>query len=507
VTTVATYIYNDGKPSQYRSSTQIFLQASEVDQSLSGLTALIQGDRNITNQASLLQTPAIARVVAKDIGFQGDPDALLDAITVKPSTGSDFLVLTAVDGSSAGAARIANSFAEAFVDNQNATTRAQIRRGLTTARRQLRLLPVTVANTEARASLRTRISSLEALNGLSTGGAKQIDQARPGARFAPQPRRSALFGFALSLVLAIFASFGLERLDRRVKHLDEVDQAYDAPVLAAMPQLQGGITVRSNGDTPQIAPALREAVRGLRTNLQLASPDKPLRSFVVTSGLAGEGKSTLVLNLALAYAESGLRVAVIECDMRLPSMSRLIAVKRSPGLSDVLAGDCGLAEAVQRVEVGTTAAPLVAVPAGGSPATGAWSRQPAALTMLTAGAQPGDPSSLLATEAMRGVLASAQADADIVIIDTPPLLAVSDALPLLAHVDGVIIVARLGTTNRSAGRRLREVTKRIPGATVLGVVANAVPASEFGGGNYYGYGYGYGAAYGAANGTDSAGTS
>jgi Mrp family chromosome partitioning ATPase/capsular polysaccharide biosynthesis protein len=499
VTTIATYVYNEHKPSQYRSSTQIFLQASEVDQALNGAGGTFQGDRNIVNQASLLRTPAIARVVAKDIGFRGDPAALLGAIAVTPSTGSDFLVISAVDGTSTGAATIANGFARAFIDNQNATTRAQITRALATARRQLGLLPVIAANTEARATLRTRISSLEALNGLSAGGAKQVDEATPGARFAPQPRRSALFGFALSLVLSILAAFGLERLDRRVKHLDEVDPAYDAPVLAALPVLQSGQATRSaNGAVPEIAPALREAVRGLRTNLQLASPDKPLRTFLVTSGLAGEGKSTLVLNLALAYAEAGLRVAIIECDMRLPSLSKLVPVKLSPGLSDVLAGQCSLAQAVQRVEVGATAAPLAAVAAG--PGAGSWSRQATPLTVLAAGAQPADPSSLLATDGMMRVLDSAEADSDIVLIDTPPLLAVSDALPLLAHVDGTIIVARIGTTNRAAGRRLKEIINRIPGATVLGVVANAVPAADFTGGNYYGYGFGYGTAYGSANG-------
>jgi receptor protein-tyrosine kinase len=505
VTTVATYVYNERKPSQYRSSTQIFLQVSEVDQALNGVSGSIQGDRNIVNQANLLRTPAIARVVAKDIRYAGDPDALLGLITVTPSTGSDFLVISAVDGTSTGAAAIANAFARAFIDNQNATTRTQIQRALATAQRQLGLLPVTAANTDARATLRTRISSLEALNGLSAGGAKQVDQARPGARFAPQPRRSAVFGFALSLVLAILASFGLERLDRRVKHLDEVDPAYDAPVLAAMPILQNGPPTRgANGAAPEIAPALREAVRGLRTNLQLASPDEPLRTFLVTSGLAGEGKSTLVLNLALAYAEAGLRVAVIECDMRLPSISKLMPVKLTPGLSDVLAGKCSLIQAVQRVDVAATAAPLGAVAAGPGPAVGSWSRQPIALTVLTAGAQPPDPSSLLATDGMMRVLESARADSDIVIIDTPPLLAVSDALPLLAHVDGTIIVARIGSTNRAAGRRLREIINRIPGATVLGVVANAVPASDFTGGNYYGYGFGYGAAYGTANGVADA---
>lgn len=492
-TTVATYAYNERKPDRFRSSTQIFLQASDIDQALFGMGGPLEGDRNIVNQANLLQTPAVAREVAERIDFQGDPAVLLDAIEVTPSTGSDFLVVSATGDTAGGAAELANGFAAAFINLRAATTREDIQRALDTARRQLARLPDTTTNSAARETLRTRISSLEAIQSVSPGGARQVDRAVPAAApFAPQPRRAALFGLALSLVLAMLAAYGLERADRRVRHLDEVDPAYGAPVLAALPHLQGSMISRSNGNAPEVAPAFREAVRGLRTNLRLASPDTPLRTFLVTSALPGEGKSTLVLNLALAYAESGLRVAVIECDLRLPSLPRLIAVKPSPGLTDVLAGEVELAAAVQGVEIGSPAAAAIAAPATDRAPTGAWALEPPTLTVLTAGAQPADPSSLLATQRMKRILESAQADADVVLIDTPPLLSVADALPLLGSVDATILVARIGVANRSAGRRVQDIIERIPGASLLGVVANDVPASEFAG-DYYGYGAAYGA--------------
>ncbi|MDP8908789.1 MAG: P-loop NTPase [Chloroflexota bacterium] len=492
-TTVATYVYNERKPDRFRSSTQIFLQASDIDQALFGLGGPLEGDRNIVNQANLLQTPAVAREVAERINFQGDPAVLLDAIEVTPSTGSDFLVVSAVAGTPRRAAQLANAFAAAFINLRAATTREDIERALDTARRQLARLPDTTTNSAARETLRTRISSLEAIRSVSPGGARQVDRAEPAAApFAPQPRRAALFGFALSLVLAMLAAYGLERADRRVRHLDEIDPTYGAPVLAALPHLPGSMISRSNGNAPEVAPAFREAVRGLRTNLRLASPDTPLRTFLVTSALPGEGKSTLVLNLALAYAESGLRVAVIECDLRLPSLPRLIAVKPSPGLTDVLAGEVELAAAVQAVEVGSPAAATIAAPATDRAPTGAWALEPPNLTVLTAGAQPADPSSLLATQRMKRILESARADADVVLIDTPPLLSVADALPLLGSVDATILVARIGVANRSAGRRVQDIIERIPGASLLGVVANDVPVSEFAG-DYYGYGAAYGA--------------
>jgi non-specific protein-tyrosine kinase len=501
VTTAATYAYTDHKPDRFRSSTQIFLQASEIDQSLGGLGALLQGDRNIVNQASLLRTPAVAADVARRINYRANPATLLGAITVTPSTGSDFLVVTAVDDDASRAAQLANAFAAAFIALRTTQTRSDIRRALHAATQQLARLPHTQANAASRETLVTRVNSLEAIDSLAAGGARQVDRAAPaGAPFEPHPRRTALFGFALSLALAILAAYGLDRLDRRVKHLDEVGRAYNAPVLAALPHLQSGsMLTRSSVETPEIPAPFREAVRGLRTNLRLASPDDPIRTFLVTSALPGEGKSTLVLNLALAYAESGLRVAIIECDLRLPSIAKQIAVNPCPGVTDVLSDECELSAAVQRVVVGTSTNSAAAASSARPVATGGgWSTEGATLTVLTSGAQPPDPSSLLATVRMKRIIDSARADADIVIIDTPPLLSVADALPLLGSVDATIVVARIGATNRSAGRRVHEIIDRIPGASLLGVVANDVSEGDFGGTYYYGYG-----AYNSVRGRDA----
>ena len=484
-TTLAAYAYSDRKPEQYRSSTKIFLQTSELDQTLYGAGAAFTTDRTLVNQASLLQTPAVAQEVAKRIGYDGDPAALLGALTVAPSSGSDFLTVSAVGGSAKAAADLANGFAQAFIDIRAASRRGDVARALDTARRQLASLP---DNSSGREPLRTKISSLEAIQSVNPGGARQVDRAVPaGAPFAPEPRRAALFGFVLSLVLAVLAAYGLERLDRRVKHLDEVGPAYGAPVLASLPHLQSGVISRSNGSGPEIVPTFREAVRGLRTNLRLASPDKPLKTFLITSALPGEGKSTLVVNLALAYAEAGLRVAIIECDMRLPTMSKLMDVELSPGLTDVLSGECTLEQAVQRVDVSVAAALQPAAAAVKTRAKrGPWSTERSPLTVLTAGAQPPDPSSVLATQRVAEILDSAKESADIVIIDTPPLLSVTDALPLLVQVDATIVVARIGATDRRAGRRVRDIVSRVPGASLLGVVANDVPPSDLAG-EYYSY--------------------
>ena len=264
--TIAVYIYNDRKPDQFRSSTQIFLQTSEVEQTLYGLTAFINGERNVANQAALVRTPEVARRVANRIGFKGDPSGLLGRVSVKGTTGTDLLVVRAVDGSAAGAAGLANAFAEAFVELRAATTRDQIQRALTSAKRQLATLPQSITNDAAQNAIRSRIGSLEAIQSLKPGGARQIDTATPSAAFAPQPRRAAVFAFVLSLVFGALVAFVLERLDRRIRNLADLRRAYGIPVLASLPHVRGSTISRSDGDGPiAVRPFARRSAGCART--------------------------------------------------------------------------------------------------------------------------------------------------------------------------------------------------------------------------------------------------
>lgn len=498
IATVATYVYTENKPDQYQASTRIFLKTSDVDQSVFGGLGFTDSERNLTNQANLLQTPGVARAVARLIGFKGDSDALLGFIQVTPSADSDFLSITATSSNPRLSATVANGFARAFIDVQARKVRADVADALRSTRRQLAELPAQGANAELRSTLHTKISSLQAIDALAPGQAEQVDEAvAPSVRSAPRPRRAALFGFVLSLAFALLAAVGLERLDRRIRSLSQMGPAYRAPVIAALPHAPRGALSPKRDGPLRIVPELHESVRALRTNLRLAKIDEPVRTVVVTSAVPAEGKSTLVVNLALAYREAGLRVAIIECDLRRPAVADLLGLKPGPGLTETLAGEYELADVVQAVEVGADVKAHAAVAVGGHAGT-EWTRSPALLTVLTSGGQPPDPTSVLATDRMREIIAQARATTDIVLIDTPPLLSVADGLPLLGMVDGILVVARIGEANRSSGRRLREVIARIPGADLLGIVVNDIPESDLGLGAY-GYSYRYGATAKAAD--------
>jgi len=273
----------------------------------------------------------------------------------------------------------------------------------------------------------------------------------------------------LALALGALAGFGLaallERLDRRLRETSELEEVFDLPILTRIPRTRS-LTGRESEDGEASLPARdAEVFRTLRANLRYFGVDEPIRSILVASPLAGEGKSTVARNLAITMASMGDNVVLVEADLHkqaaLPN-----GRERVLGLSSLLAGanldDCLV---------------NVAVP---SPGEGSRSRH---LTMIPAGASPPNPTELLESTRMRAVLELLESRFDMVILDTPALSMVSDALALVPSVSGVIIVCGLGETTRDAAIDFRKQVALLRGRS-LGLVANfAQPAPS--GGYYY----------------------
>jgi capsular exopolysaccharide synthesis family protein len=200
---------------------------------------------------------------------------------------------------------------------------------------------------------------------------------------------------------------------------------------------------------------------------------------LVASAGPGDGKTTIARHLAAA-AGMGSRVLLVEADLRHPTPAAIFSLPSGPGLSDVLIGTLPLSEATLTIELQAPSA------------DGAKRRT---LELLAAGAVlPPNPGELIESRAMAALLEHSKLAYDLVVIDTPPLTAVSDAFPLLTKVDGVIVVGRLGRNRRDVAQRLHE-TLTGAGAPLLGVVANGFKAGRF---DSYGYGYGYGNSYAPA---------
>jgi Mrp family chromosome partitioning ATPase/capsular polysaccharide biosynthesis protein len=480
VATGGTYAYYAAKPKEYTATTQVFLEASQVDQALFGATPA-SDDRNTQNQVVLLTSRSVAKAVARRIDYEGDPGELLSSIRATPESGSDFVRVEATSDAPRRAARLANAFAQAFIRVRSAAARSQIRAARENAERERARLADVPANAAARGALESRIRRLRAIGSLPVSGAKQVDPALPPSRSsAPKPRRNALFAFAVSLMLAAGLAYALERLDRRIKRIDDLEALYGLPLLSAVPHSAGLVNpaTTATATTPH-----REPFRTLRTNLQLAALDRRLRTVVVTSAVPGEGKSMVVRNLALACREAGLRVAVVDSDLRVPSLASLFNVRRRPGLTDVLTGSGNLDDALQPVAAeGDRPRVSVRVRAlartSGNGAEG--EANLGSLAVLTSGPPPPNPPAVLATERLQAVLDEIAATHDIVLIDSSPLLAVSDALPLISKADGTIVVGRLGLVTRDAVAAVTDLLGRVPGVDVLGIVANDVSERRLG---------------------------
>ncbi|NUQ93888.1 MAG: polysaccharide biosynthesis tyrosine autokinase [Gemmatimonadaceae bacterium] len=298
-----------------------------------------------------------------------------------------------------------------------------------------------------------------------------VDAAElPTFAVAPIRKRALAISMALGLILGIGLALGLEKLDDSVKLPDELPQRFNLAVLGQIPSIRAN-DKQINPNVPlsrlvsHVDPrsVVAEAYRSLRTNIAFARAQSRARTLVLTSPGPADGKSTTVANLAITFAQQGQRTLLIDGDLRRAVLDKTFSVPRTPGLTELIVGVSPLADAVHETSVEN-------------------------LFVMGSGQLPPNPSELLGSERMREVIAEARESFDVILFDSPPLLAVTDAAVLSTMVDGAILVVRMGTTSREAVRRaaahLRAVHSR-----VLGAVLNDIDVTT--GGYYGGYGYYY----------------
>ena len=306
--------------------------------------------------------------------------------------------------------------------------------------------------------------------------AEQITPPANGGRVSPVLTTSILTGLMLGLGLGVVTSALAERSDRSFRSPADIRKRLGLPVIGHIPSIRSKL--KSDDSAPKdIDPSLvtaarpksieAEAYRGVRTQLYFSTQGQGHTVIQVTSPNPGDGKSTLAANLAISIAQSGKRVVLVDCDLRKPKVHKLFRLPRGlVGLSGVITGKLAIAEAVQPSGIEN-------------------------LDLLPCGPRPANPAELLTSPELPRVLAELRAAYDFVIVDTPPLLAVSDPAVVAPRADGVIIVFRMTKSARPAAERAREQLVAL-GATCLGVVINDYTGSSSG---YAGYRYGLGGGY------------
>jgi len=450
---LVTYLVSTRLAKTYEASAVVQLQGAGSDQSAPGVADLLgspNDEKTGERAAALIETNGVAdqaaRLLREPVGsLRGDVQATADEDT-------GFITITASASTPQRAAKLANAFSDAVRVTRAGQARRRVDQATRTVREQLKRQKDDLA-------LRQQLQGLETARAALRQNVQVIEAATPPTSAAsPNPTLNALF----ALVAALFVGAGLvallDRLDRRLHDPDDLERLSGAPLLVHIPP--------SAFPGSAVDPEVPLAFQMLRDSLMYFNVDHTIDSLIVVSALKGEGKTTVAANLAAAYARAGKRVIALDADLRSPQLGPRLGVDHAPGLSNVLVGEKSLEDALAPVG-----------PYGEN------------LRVLPGGVPPPNPSELLGSVRMASIFDALKADSDLVIVDTPPLLIVSDAFGLLERASGALAVARLEQTRKDAVARMAGVVETV-NTRLLGIVATggAPPGHGYG----YGYGYGYG---------------
>lgn len=413
---------------KYEASTLVYVQV----QSSGSIGELAQGSTFIQNQvksfAEVVSTPRVLDSAITSLGLDESAGTLAKSVTATAPLDTVNIEITVTRSSPVEAAEIANAVT---------------------------------------ASFRQVVSEITTSPGISQVSQVSVsvlrDAATPTVPVAPDTRLYIAFGGLLGLAAGLAVAVLRDVLDTRIRGERDVMAITSAPII-------GGITFDSNAvakplivqDAPHSVRS--EAFRTLRTNLQFLDVEAGGKSFVVTSSIPSEGKTTTAANLAIAVADSGAQVVLIDGDLRRPKISSYMGIEGAVGLTDVLISRVELADALQP-----------------------WGR--GNLAVLPAGAVPPNPSELLGSRAMANLIRTLEAEFDVVIIDMPPLLPVTDAALVSKLTRGTLVIVAAGRTHKGEFAAAVAALENV-GANVAGVILTMLPSK---GPDAYGYGrYGYG---------------
>ena len=460
---------------QYTASASLLFRDPGLDEQLSDSTVLrpsTDPDREAQTNFQLISLDVVADRAARRLPpLTGEE--ISEKVVINSEAVSDVVSIEATDPDPVFAALLVNILAREYAAFRRDADRSKVREAQRLIERQIgSLAPSERAGGRGR-SLQDRSEQLAVLAALQTGNAELVQEARPPAEpSSPNPLRNAVIGGLLGLALGLGFALLFELFDRRLRDSAELETIFARPVLTTVPESPA--LSPDAVDPTRLPPAEAEAFRMLRANLRYFNVDYDTRSLVVTSAASGEGKSTVAWNLAATWAESGTRTVLIEADLRRPSLAQRYGLTPSAGLSSVLAGQVRFDEAVHTMSLD-------------GPSTG---KTQHAFDVLFSGPLPPNPSDLLESDQMAKLLALVEGRYGMIVMDTPPVTVVADAVPLLSQGRGVIVVSRLGHSTRDTTRDLRRRLEHL-GSEPLGVVANGARTGD----TYYG---GYGS-YGLAD--------
>jgi capsular exopolysaccharide synthesis family protein len=461
---------------QYSATAQLLVQPS-VNAASAGSAPQPVTQTDVATELQLVTSAPVVQAVRTKLGSA-------PAVTATQVGQTNVIAITATSRVPSRAALVANLYANAFVRyrQQVATSsltsaEEQLRSQISALANQIRSFGRNPASAAAsallnqEAVLKEQLAQMQVSGASNTGEVELVTPATtPVSPSSPKPVQDALLGLAAGLALGFGAAFLRESLDDRLASKEAAERAGGAPVLAMTPLVSAGRRPEPTVATvaEPNSPAA-EAYRSLRTSLQFARQERRLRVIVVTSPAVGDGKTSTLANLGVVFAQADERVLLVSCDLRRPKIGEYFGLDERVGLTSVLLGQDTLEEA------------LVPVPGIDR------------LTLLPAGPIPPNPAELLNGSGVRDIFVRLSEHFDLVLVDSPPVLPVTDAAILSQYADATLMLAAAGQTRRADLHRAAEKLDQV-GTKILGIVLNKVTKQtgrEYGYGSGYGYGYEY----------------
>jgi receptor protein-tyrosine kinase len=486
----------------YSASAQLVYQRTGLDTAISGYQGYLldyDKDRSIaTDVAAIKNSQSLAEAVKAELATATAKlaPALMGMVSVGTNSGSDLISISATSTDPGEAAKVANAYSHQFVIYRRDADRAAVAAARDEVKTEMSGLSASDLASDYGLMLQTKYETLRILEAMQDGGFTLMREATvPGTPFTPQTQRNIILALVVGLVLGIGLAFLLEYLDKRVKDEKTLERTSGLPVLASVPAVGGKWRNAKPGRRSAevvgfegSGSVLLESFRTLRSSLQYFDVDGDVHTILITSGLPQEGKTVTTVNLGISLALSGQRVIIVESDLRRPMVHEYLGLDNQIGLSTVLAGKCSIAKASQLVRMDALVSEEERLNSGEGSSLSLWKN----LYCLPSGPLPPNPAELLGSARMGQVITELKKTADYVLVDSAPLLLVSDPLVLAPQLDAVIVTARLRASTRGEMEEIRNLLERA-GVRAIGVVAGGVRHKR----GYYhrrgrGYGYGYG---------------
>ncbi|HEX6509227.1 MAG TPA: polysaccharide biosynthesis tyrosine autokinase [Chloroflexota bacterium] len=491
---VATYLYEHHLPKQYQTSALLYVQVPG-DQSQPGSTDIYTSQALIPTYAQMITSPVVTQAVDRDLAklypryaieSHGLKVAGLGSTPSAP-VNTQLMTITVTDSIPSRAAAAANTAANEFINQITTIQKTRYKGGAKAIQRQISIENNNIqlvsqqiqnykGNPEGLQNLKAQLSAYQsiyqtligseqefalakntALNGVKVFSPAQI----PTGAVGPHPIRTAALAGFITLLICLGLIFLYDYFDDTPRTPEEIEEVVGAPILGTVQQFDESqygtqlVTARHSRSP------VSEAYRVIRTNIQFTDVDHPPRVLVVTSASPAEGKSTTVSNLANVFAEAGSRVILVDGDLRRPSLHRVFEVGRGEGLTNMLVSNDELN------------------------GHGTKQTERPNLELIASGPLPPRPADLLGSSRMRDLAKHLGHQSEMVLIDSPPILAVTDAAILSTVADGVILVVDPGRSKKRDLKRAREAVETV-GGRILGVVVNRLNRR---GSSYYYYYY------------------